>query len=69
VVPHDFIFPDQLVLRLNGQADEVHPIPYFGLGYVHEIEEVHQCLRDGTTQSDLHPLSTERQDASDDASP
>ena len=27
-----------------------------GLGYIHEVEEVHQCLRDGRTESPLVPL-------------
>lgn len=31
-------------------------IPVEGRGYVHEIEEVHRCLRSGATESDLVPL-------------
>nr|MBA2775057.1 Gfo/Idh/MocA family oxidoreductase [Nocardioidaceae bacterium] len=27
-----------------------------GLGYIHEVEEVHRCLRDGRTESPLVPL-------------
>ncbi len=35
----------------SGNQSEDHSLPLRGLGYVYEIEEVHQCLQYGQTQS------------------
>lgn len=34
-----------------------HDFPKTGLGYFHEIQHVHQCLRDGMDESPVYPLS------------
>ena len=39
-------------LELNGEIETVD-VPKQGKGYVHEINEVHDCLRKGKTQSSL----------------
>lgn len=36
---------------------KVFDLPYKGNGYVHEIEEVNLCLKQGKTQSELLPLA------------
>ena len=36
-----------------GENEGHHDMPTLGKGYTHEIEEVHQCLREGKLQSDL----------------
>jgi predicted dehydrogenase len=54
---HDrFYQPDRLTLHLDGQDPQEFKIPYRGKGYVHEIEEVHACLREGRTESKIMPL-------------
>ena len=39
-----------------GEAPTTYPVDVLGKGYVHEIEEVHRCLREGRTESTLVPL-------------
>ncbi len=54
---HDpFFFPDRLTLSVNDGEPQTIPIPYQGNGYVHEVEEVHTCLRAGKTESEIMPL-------------
>jgi predicted dehydrogenase len=38
-------------------ADRARLVPCRGMGFVHEIEEVHACLAEGRLQSAIHPLS------------
>jgi len=51
-----FIRPDRLCLHRLGQAEEVHELPFRSNGYIHEVEEVHQCLRAGRLESGIMPL-------------
>ena len=39
-----------------GEAPTTYTVDVLGKGYVHEIEEVHRCLREGRTESTLVPL-------------
>lgn len=55
-VHHSFFHPDRLTLHLQGKDPKELKIPYRGKGYVYEIEEVHACLRQGRTESQLMPL-------------
>ncbi len=42
------------LLKEDGTKQEYH-LPYRGLGYSHEIEEVHRGLKEGLLQTELHP--------------
>ncbi len=54
---HDIFFsPEQLTLQMNGQAPQLKHYPFAGNGYIHELEEVHACLRAGKTESEIMPL-------------
>jgi predicted dehydrogenase len=55
-VHEPFFRPDCLTLHLEGKKPQELKIPYRGKGYVHEIEEVHRCLRDGRSESKVMPL-------------
>ena len=44
------------VVRADGISRTV-PTPYLGNGYVHEVREVHRCLRAGQTESEVVPLA------------
>ena len=51
---HDIFFrPDKLTLHLNGMPAKTIDKPYRVNGYIHEVEEVHACLRAGKVESDL----------------
>jgi predicted dehydrogenase len=39
-----------------GESPTTYTVDVLGKGYVHEIEEVHRCLREGRTESTLVPL-------------
>ncbi|MEY9939605.1 Gfo/Idh/MocA family protein [Streptacidiphilus sp. MAP5-3] len=57
-LPQDFFRPDHLLLRRG--KDEQKPaeridVPFHGLGFTHEAEEVMRCLRAGLLQSPLMP--------------
>lgn len=52
-----FHHPEQCTLTLEEGSQKIIEMAYSGNGYTHEIEEVHQCLRSGKTESDLLPLS------------
>ncbi|MBA3232998.1 MAG: Gfo/Idh/MocA family oxidoreductase [Propionibacteriales bacterium] len=41
---------------VSDAAEQSYSFEVRGLGYVHEIEEVHRCLREGRTESSLVPL-------------
>lgn len=43
-------------MEVSGDRARQHSFDVQGRGYVHEIEEVHQCLRAGRTESSLVPL-------------
>ena len=54
---HDtFFHPIRLTLQRTGRSAETIDLPYESNGYVHEVEEVHACLRAGKTESALMPL-------------
>ena len=46
----------KLTLSLAGYEEEIS-LPFKGSGYVHEIEEVQRCLRNGELESPKHPGS------------
>lgn len=50
-----FHHPQEFTVTVGEQARR-HSRPVAGHGYVHEIEEVHRCLRSGMTESELVPL-------------
>jgi predicted dehydrogenase len=54
-IPDRFISPDQFTIYRQGGKAEVKHFPYQGNGYVHEVEEVHRCLREGALESPLIP--------------
>lgn len=60
-VHHPFFHPNQLTLHLHDRSPETHTYPYVGNGYVHEVEEVHRCLRETRLESDLMPLDETQQ--------
>ncbi len=49
-----FHHSEKLTLRIHGQPEEVVEVKYAGNGYVHEIIEVHRCLRSGLIESEKH---------------
>jgi len=49
---------ERLSLHQHGALSEVFELPFRGNGYIHEIEEVNQCLLNGKTESCKHTLST-----------
>ena len=51
-----FFRPETLVLYRDEHVETIS-VPYEGLGYVHEILEVHRCLGLGLTESPLVPLA------------
>ncbi len=51
-----FIRPDRLSLHKPGKPVEVHELPFRSNGYIHEVEEVHKCLRAGRLESEVMPL-------------
>jgi len=46
-----FICPDRLTVHKKGGKPREHKIRFRSNGYVHEVEEVHACLRAGRTES------------------
>lgn len=53
---HDpFYYPTKLTLDLDGKQ-MVKEIPFESNGYIHEIREVHYCLKAGQTESQIMPL-------------
>lgn len=50
-----FHAPTEFTVTVDEETTS-HAHPVSGDGYVHEIEEVHRCLRAGATESDLVPL-------------
>jgi predicted dehydrogenase len=50
-----FHHPSEFTVTV-GDTTRVHSLPVSGRGYVHEIEEVHRCLRSGAAESELVPL-------------
>jgi predicted dehydrogenase len=55
---HDtFFMPDRLTLELDGERPLARHCPSTGSGYIHEVEEVHACLRAGKTESSIMPLA------------
>ena len=54
---HDIFFrPLGLTLQRTGREAETVVVPYESNGYIHEVEEVHACLRAGKTESATMPL-------------
>lgn len=52
-----FLHAKDLTLHVYGEEAQKVSVPYLGNGYVHEVEEVHACLRAGKLESDLMPLA------------
>jgi predicted dehydrogenase len=57
-LPRRFHCPSEYTVTLADSEDDptTYAVEVLGNGYVHEIEEVHRCLREGRTESDLVPL-------------
>jgi len=51
-----FHHPQKITIDVNGEASKTIEENYRGGGYIHEIEEVNNCLFEGKTESDLLPL-------------
>lgn len=43
------------IFNAQSQSTETIHLPYKGNGYVHEIKEVHRCIHEGKTESELLP--------------
>jgi predicted dehydrogenase len=56
-ISRQFFRPTTLTLYRNGSEEEMTE-PLRGNGMVYEAEEVHRCLRQGLTESDLIPLAS-----------
>ena len=56
VIGHPFHHAWHLYVDRRGVRPVEWELPTTGHGYVHEIEHVAQCLRDGRTESDVMPL-------------
>lgn len=54
-IPPRFHKAAGFVVHVDGE-EEQYAEPVLGLGYAHEIEEVHACLRAGLTESAVVPL-------------
>ena len=52
----EFFHPDGFVIHRREDREEVQ-VPARGNGYVHEVEEVHRCIRAGLTESPVMPLA------------
>ncbi len=52
-----FLHADRLTLHLDGKDAKTVDYPYDGNGMHFEAEHVHQCLKKGTLQSDIMPLT------------
>jgi len=50
-----FHHTQKLTLHVYGEIEQEFNLPIIGEGYLHEIEEVITCLRNGQTQSSKHP--------------
>jgi predicted dehydrogenase len=57
-LPRRFHRPTEYTVTLADSADgpTTYAVDTLGNGYVHEIEEVHRCLREGLAESPLVPL-------------
>jgi predicted dehydrogenase len=55
-IHEEFFRPDRLTLRRHRHREQVIRVPYRGNGYVYEVEEVHDCLRSGRSESEIMPL-------------
>ncbi|MCI0709187.1 MAG: Gfo/Idh/MocA family oxidoreductase [Chloroflexi bacterium] len=54
---HNIFFrPDTITLHPHGEEPQTLHLPFEGNGYVHEIREVHDCLRSDQLESQLMPL-------------
>ncbi|TNE72435.1 Gfo/Idh/MocA family oxidoreductase [bacterium] len=52
-----FHHTEKITLNLNGQ-EQFFEEKYLGNGYIHEIDEVNQCLFNGKTESEKLPMQT-----------
>ncbi len=56
-LPRRFHCPSEYTVTATaGDPAATYAVDVIGNGYVHEIEEVHRCLREGLTESPLIPL-------------
>ncbi len=51
---HPRFHESQRVTLRNDSGDTHFDLPFTGQGFVHEIEEVHQCLRNSQWESEKH---------------
>ena len=56
-VPPRFHHPHRIVLKRRGQEAETFIRPPSGTGYSHELVEVTECIRAGSTESAIMPLN------------
>ncbi len=52
----EFFHPSRFVIHRGSDREEMQ-FPIRGNGYVHEVEEVHRCIRAGLTESPVLPLA------------
>ena len=57
ILHSQFHFSEKITLYKKGKDEEVIDIKYVGNGYYHEIEEVVNCMNNGSTESKKLPLS------------
>jgi len=57
-VHEDFWYSQRLTLVPNGAAPETVDVPFTANGYVHEVADVHRCLRAGAIESSVMPAHT-----------
>ena len=55
-MPPRFHHPHRIVLKRRGQEPETFVRPPSGTGYSHELVEVTECIRAGSTESAIMPL-------------
>ncbi|PLX23358.1 MAG: hypothetical protein C0599_04645 [Salinivirgaceae bacterium] len=56
-----FHHTEKLTLNIYNKSEEIIELPYKGEGYVHEIDEVNDCITGGKVESDLLPITTSKQ--------
>lgn len=56
-IHHPMFRPGGITISIIGQKDEYVEIPYEGNGFIHEAEEVMECIRNRKTESSIMPLN------------
>jgi predicted dehydrogenase len=52
-----FCHPDRLTFHKRGEQPLTMGCPFASNGYIHEVEQVHACLRAGRTESEIMPVA------------